>query len=312
MTRPLLPALTLAVLLAACGTGGVGTAGVGTEGPSQAPTPTSTPVAEGPHAAAVAALDLARADWAAQGLTTYTYGLTRQCFCPPEATGPWTVTVEDDVVTAVTAADGSDVPLSGGFFEFGTIEDLHDLIGEMLEGPESTTPSGSFDAQGLPQGLYVDPEPMMADEEATFTVTLGQPDVDGPAVDEGVGSPASGSPASGSMAEPLSESVVWATGQPTDPAEVFTAEPVCGPTDELLGYTVTGEVPTGEPLADAQARLTGLGLDVTMGEGTLSAAGTTSTGAPVTITLDGTRATIVLELEQIPSGYDLPITSMCG
>lgn len=202
--------LVLLLVLAGCaaqsGTAGPGAAAspseVGTEEaaastavptatppPSVTPAPMVTPVAtvtppptgegvadeEGAkaHEDARRALEQARADWAAAGLSDYTYELTRSCFCPPELAGPWTVTVVDGQVTGVMAADGTEAPISGGPIEFGPVESVHDAIASMLASePTSTTPSGRYDDVGLPVDLYVDPSPMMADEEATWSAAL--------------------------------------------------------------------------------------------------------------------------------------------
>jgi hypothetical protein len=119
---------------------------------------------------ALDALRRARADWRGLGLATYRFTFRRGCLCPPEATGPFDVTVTDGVVTHV---DGE--PVDAGQDLVPTVDQLHDLIARALEGGGVTT--GGYDGDGLPINLYLDPTPpgdgaTTVDDEATYTASL--------------------------------------------------------------------------------------------------------------------------------------------
>src|SRR5688500_8373671 len=71
----------------------------------------------------------AKARWARQGLTSYTYDYAQQCFCPIEFAGPVTIQVVNGSVTAVTdKRTGNSVPLEQFGRAWPTIPELFELV----------------------------------------------------------------------------------------------------------------------------------------------------------------------------------------
>lgn len=140
--------------------------------PTATPDPGTEPAAE-PNAPATSAegpeaLAEARARWADAGLSAYRYQIEYACFCPPEAMGPFTVTVRGGVVepSGQTAPPGGALP---------TVEDLFARIeGAFAEGADAV--DVTYDAaRGYPLSIYIDYEQLMADEEFRATLSGLEP-----------------------------------------------------------------------------------------------------------------------------------------
>lgn len=161
--RRILPLLLSIVLIAAAcgddssstdaGDGGGDGGGAGTSTTTttttEAPIDTSTPEGQ---------LTAARAQWAANGTSSYVLTTQQLCFCPP---GEWIDTVVDGEVTGHAFA-GND-----SFFDPGprTMETLFDEIEAVLAADYASIDL-SFDAEtGAVERYYVDVDEMMADEE---------------------------------------------------------------------------------------------------------------------------------------------------
>lgn len=107
------------------------------------------------------ALAEARARWAEAGLAAYRYELQYSCFCPPEAMGPFAVTVRAGEATA-------DAP---EFVVLPTVEALFALVAEAYA-QDAATVEVTYDAAlGHPLSIYIDYDEMMADEEYRATVS---------------------------------------------------------------------------------------------------------------------------------------------
>ena len=106
--------------------------------------------------------------WADAGIDSYTFTISRGCFCPPEAIGPFVVTVEDGEVTAVSrggvavgANDTHGVPL--------TIDGVFDLLGAVADEAELTVTWHA--GLAYPIEASVDPLPHAIDDEYTLVIT---------------------------------------------------------------------------------------------------------------------------------------------
>jgi hypothetical protein len=113
-------------------------------------------------------LAAARARWAAAGLDAYRYTVSRQCFCPPEYSGPYEATVRDGALASLTYAGR---PADMQQFAVPTVEGLFDQIaGAYASGASSVRVT--YDARlGYPTTLWIDQDPMMADEETGYTIS---------------------------------------------------------------------------------------------------------------------------------------------
>ena len=104
------------------------------------------------------ALAEARGRWADAGLSSYQYQIEYSCFCPPEAMGPFTVTVRDGAVA-------SSVPSSQARPSLPTVEDLFAKIAEAYV-QEAATVDVTYDPDlGYPLSIFIDYDEQMADEE---------------------------------------------------------------------------------------------------------------------------------------------------
>lgn len=159
-----------ALLLSACGTqtagGGPSTPGGGS-GTGQAP---------------VGTLEDARAAWAASGASTgeYRIQLLRSCFCLPVLVDA-TVRAGDVVDSTATSPEqlggnGAEVPAEQLVGLPSTVEDLHALIEK--ETPEAHSLTVTYDSQGVPVSLWVDPIENAVDDEYGYTVAFSSADVD--------------------------------------------------------------------------------------------------------------------------------------
>ncbi|CAN5355978.1 hypothetical protein BH23ACT9_BH23ACT9_25620 [soil metagenome] len=121
-------------------------------------------------------LQAARDDWAALDLQDYLFTFHRRCLCPPEATGPFEVTVTEGQIALI---DGQPVDAVQDLVL--TVPQLHDRIEQDLNRGALVT--GGYDRHGLPTNLYVDPTPprdlgngteqtTTVDDEMTYTAIL--------------------------------------------------------------------------------------------------------------------------------------------
>jgi hypothetical protein len=149
--KRLLAAFVLAPALAAC---------------SLLPLPTPGP---GGEVARVAAEQ--RSFWRSQGIASYTFSVTRSCFCPPEWSGPFEATVVDGATTLVTYL-GAPAPAANIEFIPKTIEAVFDL----LIANAATTVDVTYDPIfGFPASFSVDPIVNAIDDEFGITVANFDP-----------------------------------------------------------------------------------------------------------------------------------------
>jgi hypothetical protein len=149
--KRLLAALLLVPALAAC---------------SLLPLPTPGP---GGEVARVAAQQ--RSFWRGKGIASYTFNVSRPCFCPPEWSGPFEVTVVDGATTVVTY-QGAPAPAANVEHVPKTIEAVFDL----LIANAATTVDVTYDSTfGFPDAFSVDPIKNAIDDEFSVTITNFQP-----------------------------------------------------------------------------------------------------------------------------------------
>jgi hypothetical protein len=172
LRRHLRPAALASVLAAAA----LVAAACGTEGPG------GPGGSGGPGSTSVGTLEDARAAWAESGASTgeYRIQLLRTCFCLPilmDATVRGG-TVVDSVATSPveTGGTGAEVPDDQLLGMPSTVEDLHALIEK--ETPTAHTLAVSYDSQGVPLSMWIDPIENAVDDEYGFEVSFASADVD--------------------------------------------------------------------------------------------------------------------------------------
>ena len=102
----------------------------------------------------------ARTNWAARNLRSYSFTVSKSCFCPVEYTRPVTITVRDGV--AVDAP----VHLSA----YSTIDKVLDAV-DAAHNSKPDVLEVDFTAEGWPRTLRVDPSAALADEEYYLTIS---------------------------------------------------------------------------------------------------------------------------------------------
>ena len=170
--RRLLPLfLTIVLIAAACGDDSSSTdAGADGSGGGDASTTSTTTTTEAPIDTSTpeGQLAAARAQWAENGLTSYTLTTQEICFCPP---GLWIDTVVDGVVTD-HVFDGDD-----SFYDPGgrTMEDLFDGIEALLADDYASIELSFHPETGALDQYYIDIDEMIADEEQGVDVISIEP-----------------------------------------------------------------------------------------------------------------------------------------
>ena len=118
------------------------------------------------------AIDAQAATWLAAGIDDYTFRVSRGCFCPPEAIGPFLVTVEGDATVQVSF-DGAQVGPAAIPGVPLTIEAAFALLRAL---PREGEAKITWDpALGFPAEAVVDPVPNAVDDEFTLTITELRP-----------------------------------------------------------------------------------------------------------------------------------------
>jgi Family of unknown function (DUF6174) len=117
------------------------------------------------------ALDDAMALWTSQGITSYTLGFTRQCYCLEEYLEPFVSTVDNGSITEVLAVardeflDPSDPLFSAAY----TIESLFSMIQSAVDAGSYVVTVEYDTTYGYPRSLLIDDE-RTADEETAINV----------------------------------------------------------------------------------------------------------------------------------------------
>jgi len=120
------------------------------------------------NAPAAGAIATAQRTWLAGRPTDYRFVWQQTCFCLPEAVQPIRITVQGDAITSATGTDGNAVSadVKSGL---KTIDALYAyVLAKQNAGAEVRLES---DARGVPEQVYVDPNPHVADDELRVTVS---------------------------------------------------------------------------------------------------------------------------------------------
>jgi hypothetical protein len=119
-------------------------------------------------------LDTAKWEREKQGLISYSYKLTRGCFCTPDYVGPFLVEATPHVVNKVYriegGADPDTVEVTVDIQSFS----IDSLIAETREKLDRKNASASVRyhlAYGFPEFVYIDFNLAMADEEYQWEIT---------------------------------------------------------------------------------------------------------------------------------------------
>ncbi len=118
-------------------------------------------------------LEAAEERWARSGVSDYTLEIGYGCFCVPERTGPFEVTVQDGAVVEIRF-DGAVIQPEPGVtpVEVFTVEGLFEEIRSSLDADEITV---SYAELGNPTMIDIDQILDAADDELTITATLTTP-----------------------------------------------------------------------------------------------------------------------------------------
>ncbi|HEX5589723.1 MAG TPA: DUF6174 domain-containing protein [Candidatus Limnocylindrales bacterium] len=128
---------------------------------------------EGPSADRDREIALHQAAWAERAIDSYTVSITRACFCPPGAIGPYVITVVDGSATEVLFEGApADPSLVGTAFPL-TI----DAVFERLRNLEPrATMTATWDPDwGFPTSVSVDPIPNAIDDEYSISIAAFAP-----------------------------------------------------------------------------------------------------------------------------------------
>jgi hypothetical protein len=128
--------------------------------------------APGPREELARELARQREAWMARGVDDYRFVIRHGCFCPPEISGPFSVTVVDGVPTTVTwegqVVDPARVPRLPL-----TIEGVFDVAQRSLGASRIEV---QFDpVWAFPADVSVDPSAEMVDEEFGIMIQLFEP-----------------------------------------------------------------------------------------------------------------------------------------
>ena len=119
-----------------------------------------------------------RERWTEIAPASYTYAVSRLCFCGTEATGPVRVTVVDGAVSERVYVETGD-PVDVTFADhFPAVDGLFDVLADAYE-REAAQIDVTYDPEtGVPLDFWIDYEVNIADEELGFRVT--EPPVSSP------------------------------------------------------------------------------------------------------------------------------------
>ena len=105
-----------------------------------------------------AALDAAKAHWAAAAISNYGFTVQRGCFCPPQYTQPYSIHVRG----------GKAVGAPQEIADFDTVPKLHAFIQRHIDDYSLRV---TYDANGVPTSIDDDPIQYAVDDEMGITVS---------------------------------------------------------------------------------------------------------------------------------------------
>lgn len=110
----------------------------------------------------------ARALWQTQGSDSYTYELTRECFCVLSGRQV-SVTVENGAVVSAEYTDSKNPVESAQLSYLQTVPDLFDLIDDALARKVASFMASYDQIYGYPTHIEIDYSASTADDEISFT-----------------------------------------------------------------------------------------------------------------------------------------------
>ena len=114
----------------------------------------------------------ARARWEAQNIRSYTFSLSRGCFCGPEITREVLIEVSDGVPVSVVYTDDGE-PAERSYFEaYDTIDELFDLLAAAYDRDAKEVNVTYEPIRGTPTEAYIDYDYGIADEEQGWRAGL--------------------------------------------------------------------------------------------------------------------------------------------
>ena len=120
------------------------------------------------------ALEVARARWVAQGSPSYTYELSRECFCVLSAR--WVqLTVEEGSVVTAEYVDSKTSVEAALVRYLQTIPDLFDVIEDALNRHAASFRAVYDPVFGFPTRIEIDYSATTADDELAFTARAFTP-----------------------------------------------------------------------------------------------------------------------------------------
>ena len=115
------------------------------------------------------ALEQNRRLWKAQDLSTYTYALSRHCFCGYY--GAYTVVVDRDTIQTITSVVTSEAIPAEEYQYFETIDDLFHIVEKALE--EADVLRVEYHPRfGYPTEIDIDYYKEAVDDEITYQASL--------------------------------------------------------------------------------------------------------------------------------------------
>ena len=116
-----------------------------------------------------AQLEEARALWLSRGSRSYTYELSKQCFCV--LSGRWIrVTVEDGSVLSAEYVDSKTTVEPALLSYLPSIPDLFDLIADALARQVASFGASYDPTYGYPASIAIDYSALVADDEVGYSV----------------------------------------------------------------------------------------------------------------------------------------------
>ncbi len=124
------------------------------------------------HGDVQADLDAARANWAALGVTSYTYEFNWQCFCLQEFVEPVRITVTGGEVTGVVRVENDEPVAAERLDDYETVDALFDRVQDAIDKGAASI-RAEFDSEnGLPNEVFIDFQSLLADEELGWNASL--------------------------------------------------------------------------------------------------------------------------------------------
>ncbi len=119
-------------------------------------------------------IDELRAQWLAAGIADYAFVLEWRCFCGPEVTGPFLITVSDGTPESISRVDGESLNPDFTPALPATIDELFDMIVSSV-GDSDLVVAGFDTEAGYPTGVFIDEITNAVDDELTLILTDLEP-----------------------------------------------------------------------------------------------------------------------------------------